>query len=145
MYNTTKTTIWYGELRTAQGNAIVIHDKQFPDAQAGRIYLYNAVRDSIIEYAEEIVSGNLHDLDKAKIKAAEDTYGAAWDSARSEFMERHQGWVDANATKHKPLITKEKAKSKKRDEVTATSSDNEPGSESLDREFANGWSGGLEE
>ncbi|EDP99024.1 hypothetical protein [Shewanella benthica] len=145
MYNTTKTPVWYGELRTARGNAIVIHDKQFPEAKAGRIYLYNAVRDTIIEYAEEIVSGNLHDLDKAKIKAAEDAYGAAWDSARSEFMEKHQGWVDANATKHKPLITKAKAKSKKRDEVDAASSDNEPGSESLDREFANDWSGGLEE
>ncbi|AQS38072.1 hypothetical protein Sps_02925 [Shewanella psychrophila] len=147
MYNTTKTPVWYGELRTARGNVIVIHDKQFPEAQAGRIYLYNAVRDTIIEYAEEIVSGNLHDLDKARIKAAEDTYGAAWDSARSEFMEKHQGWVEANATKHKPLITKAKAKvkSKKQDETASDSSDNEPGSESLDREFANGWSGGLEE
>ena len=43
MYNTTKTPIWYGELRTARGNAIVIHDKQFPEAKAGRIYLYNEV------------------------------------------------------------------------------------------------------
>ncbi|WP_076414317.1 hypothetical protein [Shewanella sp. UCD-KL12] len=138
MYNTTKTSLWYGELRTARGNAIVIHDKAFPEAQEGRIYLYNAVKDSIIEYAENIVAGNLHDLDKETVKAAEDTYGAAWNSARSEFMEKHQGWVEANATKHKPLISK--AKAKVSDEV-----DSEPGTDGDDREFANGWSGGVEE
>jgi len=166
MYNTTKAPVWYGELRTSRGNAIIIHDKQFPEASAGRIYLYNSERDSIIEYAEEIVSSNLYDLDKAKAKAAEETYGAAWNSARSEFMEKHQGWVDANATKHQPLINKAKGKVKSKGktkgkikvkakgeraaaktDVPAANSDqsDESGSDSLDREFANGWNGGVEE
>lgn len=32
MYNTAKKQVWYGELRTSKGNAIVVHDNQLPDA-----------------------------------------------------------------------------------------------------------------
>ena len=31
MYNTAKKQVWYGELRTSKGNAIVVHDNQPPD------------------------------------------------------------------------------------------------------------------
>ncbi len=145
MYNTVKTPIWYGELRTARGNAIVIHDKQFPEASAGRIYLYNTQRDSIIEYAEEIVQHNLHDLDKASAKAAAETYGAAWNSARSEFMGKHEGWVEAISSKHKPLIKKEAQKDLDSNKTPDDEIDLDDGSESQDREFADGGSGGLDE
>ena len=143
MYNTAKTPIWYGELRTARGNAIVIYDKQFPEASAGRIYLYNAQRDSIIEYAEEIVRNNLHDLDSASVKKAEETYGTAWSCARSEFMSKHEGWVEANSSTPRPLV-KNKPMKNETDKEKVTD-DLDSGSESLDREFADGWSGGFEE
>lgn len=143
MYNTVKAPIWYGELRTASGSAIVIHDKQFPEAAAGRIYLYNSQRDSIIEYAEDIVRNNLHDIDNASIKAAEDTYGTAWSCARSEFMSKHEGWVQANSSTPRPLV-KNKTSKKETDKGKDTD-DLDRGSESLDREFTDGWSGGLEE
>ena len=149
MYNTVKAAVWYGELRASRGNAIVIHDKQFPEASAGRIYLYNAERDSIIEYAEEIVKNNLHDLDKKAAKAAEETYGSAWNATRTQFMQKHDGWVEANATKHTPLINKPTPKPKPDegadDKDINSEVDLEAGSESQDREFADGWSGGLEE
>ncbi|ABV38626.1 conserved hypothetical protein [Shewanella sediminis HAW-EB3] len=151
MYNTVKTAVWYGELRTSRGNAIVIHDKQFPEASAGRIYLYNAERDSIIEYAEEIVKNNLHDLDKKAVKAVEETYGSAWNATRSQFMQKHDGWVEANTTKHTPLIKISKPTPRPKPDEDADDKDInsevdlEMGSESQDREFADGWSGGLEE
>lgn len=146
MYNTVKTPIWYGELRTARGNAIVIHDKQFPEASAGRIYLYNTQRDSIIEYAEDIVKNNLHDLDRASVEAAEDKYGTAWNSTRCEFMSKHEGWVEANSSKPKSLVkNKTMKKETDKDKTNGAEVDLDDGSESLDREFADGWSGGLEE
>ncbi len=69
MYNTAKKQVWYGELRTARGNAIVVHDNQLPEASPGRIYLFNSQRNAIIEYVEDIVKPNLHDLgeDEAKL------------------------------------------------------------------------------
>lgn len=148
MYNTVKTAVWYGELRASCGNAIVIHDKQFPEASTGRIYLYNAERDSIIEYAEDIVKNNLHDLDKKAVKAAEEAYGSAWSATRSEFMQKHEGWVEANTTKHIPLIKKPTPRPKPsegNDDKDINSEVDLEGSESLDREFTDGWSGGLEE
>jgi hypothetical protein len=148
MYNKAKTPIWYGELRTARGNTIVIHDKEFPEASAGRIYLYNTQRDSIIEYAEDIVKNNLHNLDKASIKAAEETYGTVWNTARSEFMGRHEGWVEANTSRNKASVKKDKdmlPKQTFKDKSTNAEIDLYVGSESQDKEFADGWSGGLEE
>ncbi|NRD72420.1 hypothetical protein HQQ94_04000 [Shewanella sp. VB17] len=149
MYNTVKTPIWYGELRTARGNAIVIHDKQFPDASAGRIYLYNTERDSIIEYAEEIVQNNLHDLDKESKKAAENTYGAAWDFARKEFMDKHDGWVEVNNTStHKSLANSAKEPPVKKnivEQADNTDTELEDDYESQDPELANNWPDDVED
>ncbi|MFT5788753.1 MAG: hypothetical protein ACI8SJ_000860 [Shewanella sp.] len=99
MYNSSKKSVWYGELRTSRGNTVVIYDKQFPETTAGRVYFYNAVRDVIIEYAEEIVTPNLHELTGAALATAEANYGAAWNIAREAFMEKHSGWVEANNPK----------------------------------------------
>ncbi|MCL1145517.1 hypothetical protein AB4298_10725 [Shewanella sp. 10N.261.52.F9] len=109
MYKTTKKTVWYGELRTARGNTILIHDKQFPDASAGRVYFYNATREAIIEYAEDIVKPNLHELDDQAIAEVEKNFGAAWFAAREEFMAKHQGWVEANNPKSAAAPKKAKA------------------------------------
>ncbi|WOT05574.1 hypothetical protein [Shewanella youngdeokensis] len=96
MYNSSTKPVWYGELRTSRGNTVVIHDKQFPEASAGRVYLYNTTRDNIIEYAEEIVQVNLHELSGEALAAAKATYSAAWNVAREAFMAQHSGWVEAH-------------------------------------------------
>ncbi|UCX03405.1 hypothetical protein ACRWQL_12475 [Shewanella sp. HL-SH4] len=94
MYNTVKKQLWVGELRTARGNTIVIHDGQLPEASKGRIYLFNTVRNVIIEYVEDIVKVNLHDLDEAQTKAALAEFGDAWQVARAEFMAKQQTRID---------------------------------------------------
>jgi len=108
MYNTAKKQVWYGELRTSKGNAIVVHDNQLPDASPGRIYLYNTDRDAIIEYVEDIVKVNLYDLDEAALKAAEAKFGGAWKAARSQFMSKHQARIDLNNVKETAPVRKAK-------------------------------------
>ncbi|MCH1930306.1 hypothetical protein L9G16_08940 [Shewanella sp. A25] len=99
MYNTAKKQVWYGELRTSKGTAVVVHDNQLPEASPGRIYLYNTERDAIVEYVEDIVKVNLHELDDAGLKAAESKFSGAWKAARAQFMSKHQARVDLNNVK----------------------------------------------
>ncbi|MCT7943358.1 hypothetical protein [Shewanella holmiensis] len=94
MYNMAKKQLWVGELRTARGNTIVFHDGQLPEASKGRVYLYNTVRNIIVEYVEDIVKVNLHDLDDAQVKAALEQFGDAWKAVRAEFMVKHQARID---------------------------------------------------
>ncbi|MCL1144120.1 hypothetical protein [Shewanella gaetbuli] len=94
MYNSAKKQLWIGELRTARGNTVVFYDGQLPDASPGRVYLFNTVRKTIVEYVEDIVKVNLHDLDDAQAKSALDQFGEDWKSVRSEFMEKHQSRID---------------------------------------------------
>ncbi|MCE9679268.1 hypothetical protein LZP69_08780 [Shewanella sp. AS1] len=108
MYDTSKEPVWYGELRTARGNTILIHDKEFPEASAGRIYLYNTVRNAVIEYAEDIVKVNLHDLTGEELSAAKTEYDANWQAARAAFMQQHSGWVEAIHAKPAPAPRKAK-------------------------------------
>ncbi|MFQ6372666.1 hypothetical protein [Shewanella sp. YIC-542] len=110
MYNTAKKQVWYGELRTSRGNAIVIHDNQLPEASAGRIYLYNTQRKAIVEYVEDIVKPNLHELSDEQLKTAESEFGGAWKTARAEFMQKHADRINlanikdtAPARKAKPV------------------------------------------
>ena len=90
MYNASKKEPWYGELRTKQGNIIVIRDNQLPEATAGRIYLYNTEREAIIEYVESIVTSKLHDLNEKDQKEAEKKYGAQWQIARDAMIQKHK-------------------------------------------------------
>lgn len=141
MYDISKKEIWYGELRTERGNTVLIYDGQFPEASAGRIYFYNTVRDQIIEYAEDIVKVNLHDLDDEAIKAAKKEFGKAWEAARSAFMEKHDGWVEANNPKSVPV---KKAKPVAEpivelDSETSSDIDPELETESLEGEFDTEW------
>ncbi|QQX80790.1 hypothetical protein JK628_02645 [Shewanella sp. KX20019] len=99
MYNSSKKPVWYGELIASRGNTVIIYDKQFPEASAGRVYFYNTARDAIIEYAEEIVKPHLHELSGAALATAEANFGAAWDVARTAFMAQHSGWVEAHNPK----------------------------------------------
>ena len=108
MYNTAKKQVWYGELRTARGNAIVIHDNQLPEASAGRIYLYNAQRKAIVEYVEDLVKPNLHELSDEQLKAAESEFGGAWKSARAEFMQKHSARISLANVKDTAPVRKAK-------------------------------------
>jgi hypothetical protein len=108
MYNTAKKQVWYGELRTSKGNAVVIHDNQLPDASPGRIYLYNTDRKAIVEYVEDIVRVNLHELDDAGCKAAESTFAAEWKAARAVFMEKHQARISLSNIKESAPVRKAK-------------------------------------
>ncbi len=101
-----KKQLWYGELRTARGNTIVIHDQALPEASPGRIYLYNSTRESIIEYVKDIVEHNLHDLDKDSLAKAQANYAEAWKQAKTEFMSKQKGNLDLN-----PEATSTSAKS----------------------------------
>ncbi|MBT1444206.1 hypothetical protein KJI95_06660 [Shewanella sp. JM162201] len=110
MYNTAKKQIWWGELRTARGTAVVVHDNQLPEASAGRIYLYNTERKTIIEYVEDIVKPNLHDLDDASAKSAEGKFGGEWKAARAAFMDKHQTRVNLSNVKETSGGGRSKAK-----------------------------------
>ncbi|MCH1919966.1 hypothetical protein L9G15_11025 [Shewanella sp. A3A] len=94
MYNTAKKQVWYGELRTARGNVVVIHDNQLPEASPGRVFLYNTQRKAIVEYVEDIVKPNLYELSDDQVKAAESAFNGDWKSARSAFMAKQQSRIN---------------------------------------------------
>ena len=94
MNSMTKQKVWYGELRTSRGNSIVIHDQALPEASSGRIYLYNSNRQAIIEYVQDIVESNLHDLDEVSLKQAQKNYSDAWKSAKSDFLNQQKGHLE---------------------------------------------------
>lgn len=109
MYNSSKKQIWIGELRTARGNTIVIRDNQLPEASPGRIYLYNTDRNAIVEYVEEIVKPNLHDIDETAIKTAESKFGNAWKATRNEFMNKHKALLELDNPQNNKTAKKSKA------------------------------------
>ncbi|MGB0893398.1 MAG: hypothetical protein ACPGUD_03255 [Parashewanella sp.] len=94
MNSMTKQPLWYGELRSPRGNAIVIHDQALPDASPGRIYLYNSNRQAIIEYVKDIVESNLHDLDEQALQQAKSQHSQAWTLARQEFINKQKGSIE---------------------------------------------------
>ncbi|WP_025822338.1 hypothetical protein [Shewanella marina] len=128
MYNTTKKQVWYGELKTARGDTIVIHDNQLPEAQPGRVYFYHAGRGAIIEFVKDIVNVNLHELDDAAVAAAEAEYGAAWKAARAEFMAKHRARLDLESPSAAPV------RKPKQEELEP-----EPELESISDDFDDDW------
>ena len=115
MYNTTKKQVWIGELRTARGNTIVIFDKAIPDASPGRVYLFNTQRNAIVEYVEDIVKPNLHELDADAAKQAEAEHGSAWQIVKAEFLGKRPKLDEAA-----PVLAKKKSKA----EVETETEDN---------------------
>ncbi|WP_417761649.1 hypothetical protein [Shewanella sp.] len=110
MYNTAKKQVWYGELRTARGNVVVIHDNQLPEAAPGRVFLYNTQRKAIVEYVEDIVKPNLYELGDDQRKAAESEFGGDWKSARSAFMAKQQSRINLANIKDTAPASSRKAK-----------------------------------
>ncbi|AZQ09224.1 MULTISPECIES: hypothetical protein [Shewanella] len=134
MYNTAKKQVWWGELKTSRGTAIVIHDNQLPEASAGRIYLYNTERKAIVEYVEDIVKPNLHELDDAALKAAEGKFGSEWKAARSDFLDKQQSRINLNNMKDTPAPAR-KAKAEAEPEYEDLS-----GGGSSSDDFSDDWS-----
>lgn len=94
---------WYGELRTQKGNTIIIHDDQLPSARTGRMYLYNADRDAIIEYDKAIVDPKLFPLDKDQQKKAEADFGQAWLTTKELFLQAHGKVCQLTINRQNPM------------------------------------------
>ena len=109
MYNTAKKQIWFGELRTSRGTSIVVHDNELPDASPGRIYLFNVNRNTIGEYVEDIVKGNLHELDTAQLASVKAEHDVAWLTARAEFMAKHEAHIELSSVPDSAPEVKSKA------------------------------------
>jgi hypothetical protein len=98
MKKSEQSGVWYGEIRAARGNVIVIRDTELPQASNGRIYLYNTERGAFVEYDETIVSPKLFELEETQRSDAEKQFQVDWDVAYKQFMRSH-GKFAANATK----------------------------------------------
>lgn len=80
--------VWYGELRATKGNTTVIRDDELPEANKGRIYLYNTERDAIIQYDENIVCEKLFPLDAEQAAQAKAEYQSQWEAAKKALVGR---------------------------------------------------------
>ncbi|MCB1755302.1 MAG: hypothetical protein KDJ38_07255 [Gammaproteobacteria bacterium] len=89
MSNASTDSVWYGMLETSKFKTVVIRDDSLPENLSGRIYLYNADRDQIVEYVESIVNPKLRPLtDKERseaVKACEKKFKAT----RKKFLSEH--------------------------------------------------------
>ena len=73
---------------------------------------------------------------------------ACRDLARKEFMDKHDGWVEANTSKHKAAANSAKELVPKKnvsDQADNTNVDLEGDYENQDRELANNWPGDVED
>ncbi len=89
MYSKNKKSLWYGSLKTSKSNSIVIFDPSLPSAPTGKVFLFNSQRDDFVQYVEDIVSKNLHDLDADELKEAQNKYSAAFKKAQRNFLAKH--------------------------------------------------------
>lgn len=99
MKKTVQSGEWYGEIRAARGNIIVIKDALLPKANNGRIYLYNTQRSAFVEYDESIVSPKLFELDAEKSKEAKMQFQADWEVAYKQFIRSHGKFSENNNKK----------------------------------------------
>ncbi|NKF52315.1 hypothetical protein G3R49_17285 [Shewanella sp. WXL01] len=110
MFNKAAKQVWYGELRTSKGNTVVVYDGGLPEASPGRLNFFHSGRNAIIEFVEDIVTPNLHDLDAEQTKAAKAEFGDAWETARNEFLAKHPSRLDLSAVPDSAPATKTKSK-----------------------------------
>ncbi len=88
MYTDKNTSTWYGKLSTKNKDFIVIYDKRVV-ASKGRVSFYHTGRKEIVEFVEDIVKKNLHDLSDEALKEAEKEYKKEWNAAFSEYKKKH--------------------------------------------------------
>jgi len=106
MSNDFGSGVWYGELRATRGSVVVIRDDQLPEANKGRVYLYNTERDAIVQYDEAIVCPKLFPLDPEQQKEAEAKYNASWEAARKQLIRTH-GKPSATSAENKKSISED--------------------------------------
>ena len=82
----TKDTLWFGKLETKRNASVVIRDNSLPEALKGRMYLYNAERDQIVEYVEEIVGSKLRELSQEEIDGLGKELDKNFKAARKAFL-----------------------------------------------------------
>jgi len=85
---------WF-ELRTKRGNSIIVKDDELPAASKGRIYLFNTVRDTMVEYDPTIVLPKLFELDEAQLTEAKSKYAKAFKEARKMLLKKHGKYAES--------------------------------------------------
>lgn len=108
----TKDTLWFGKLETKRNASVVIRDNSLPEALKGRMYLYNAERDQIVEYVEEIVGSKLRELSQTEIDSLGKELDKNFKAARKAFLKVHGGGSNVlnlrdEATPAKPVAKKD--------------------------------------
>ncbi len=86
MSSTANDNLWYGMLETSKSRTIVIRDSEFPEGLNGRIYLYNADRDQVVEYVEKIVNPKLRELTADEKSALDKDINSKFKSTRKQFL-----------------------------------------------------------
>ena len=89
MFNTSKKSIWYGQLETTSSKTPVIYDPGLPEPPRGQIYLYNSERNAILKYAAHIVQPMLKNLDDGERKKIEKSLNKKWQVARKTFLREY--------------------------------------------------------
>lgn len=77
--------VWYGKLKIDSKATPVIYDPLISPSIKGCIYLYNAERDSIVQYTWSIVQELLVDVDKVEKATIKKSIDAKWKAARKRF------------------------------------------------------------
>lgn len=91
MSSVSSDSVWYGMLETSRFSTVVIRDDSLPESLSGRIYLYNADRDQIVEYVESIVNARLRPLDDQERSAAVKSLDKKYKATRKKFLASHNG------------------------------------------------------
>jgi hypothetical protein len=86
MIDPNSMVIWWGKLDAPGLNTTVVYDPSLPGMPTGQIYLYNAVRNSIIPYDWNIVRRYLKDVDPSELRLMQRTLGHKWQTVREEFV-----------------------------------------------------------
>ncbi|MGB5259532.1 MAG: hypothetical protein WBO34_03305 [Gammaproteobacteria bacterium] len=100
-----RTSLWYGYLNAGARSSPVLRDARLDTGNPKTLYLFNLVRDEILEYAREIVEQKLRELKPAESGFVADL-DAGYKKARRNFK-RHTASI-SNITKRAVALFKEK-------------------------------------
>lgn len=97
MYSKNNKSPWYGTLKTSRMDTIVIYDPELPEAPPGKVFLFNAQRGDFVQYVEEIVTKNLHELDDKAMQQAREKYKDAFKKASKQLKRQHKDYQVGSA------------------------------------------------
>ena len=88
MYHKRKSGTWWGMLESSKkGDSVVVWDAVLPRASTGKVFLFNTLKGSLVEYVEDIVQPKLRELTAAESRDAHHRYDQAWNEIRAQFVE----------------------------------------------------------